>query len=76
MFQNDAAASASPLSALFGSAAPATGLLFQPPPKVPTSTAEQKQKPAEVRGQAGLACKRKTKLPVMQSKAEQRLEGR
>lgn len=34
LFQKKAAASASPLSALFGSAAPATALLFQPPPKV------------------------------------------
>lgn len=39
LFQKNAAASASPLSALFGSAPPATALVFLPPPKVSSSTA-------------------------------------
>lgn len=40
LFQKNAAASASPLSALFASVAPPTALLFQPPPEVSTSTAD------------------------------------
>lgn len=75
LFQKETAASVTPLSALFSSASPATVLVFQPPAEVSASTSPEvkKQKPAEVGGQPGLACKRKNK---MQSKAEQRLEGR
>uniref|UniRef100_H2TU41 RNA binding motif protein 34 n=1 Tax=Takifugu rubripes TaxID=31033 RepID=H2TU41_TAKRU len=75
LFQKDSAASATPLSALFGSAAPATMLVFHPPAEVSASTSPEvkKKKPAEVSGQPGLTCKRKNKI---QSKAEKRLEGR
>ncbi|TNM85640.1 hypothetical protein fugu_007911 [Takifugu bimaculatus] len=75
LFQKDSAASVTPLSALFGSAAPATMLVFHPPAEVSASTSPEvkKKKPAEVSGQPGLTCKRKNKI---QSKAEKRLEGR
>lgn len=75
LFQKDSTASATPLSALFGSAAPAAMLVFHPPAEVSasTSTEVKKKKPAEVSSQQGLTCKRKNKI---QSKAEKRLEGR
>lgn len=75
LFQKDPAASATPLSGLFGSAAPAAVLVFHPPAEVSASTSPEvkKKKPAEVSGQQGFTCKRKNKI---QSKAEKRLEGR
>lgn len=75
LFQKDSAASATPLSALFDSAAPATVLVFHPPAEISASTSPEvkKKKPAEVSDQPGLTCKRKNKI---QSKAEKRLEGR
>lgn len=78
LFQTDATALAAPLSALFGSVAPATAVVLRPPAEISASISPEgkKQKPAEVRGQPGLTCKRKNKMLIMQSKAEQRLEGR
>lgn len=82
LFQTDAADLAAPLSAplsaLFSSVAPATAIVLRPPAEISASISPdvKKQKPAEVRGQPGLTCKRKNKMLIMQSKAEQRLEGR
>uniref|UniRef100_H3C6B3 RRM domain-containing protein n=1 Tax=Tetraodon nigroviridis TaxID=99883 RepID=H3C6B3_TETNG len=89
LLQKNAAASAAPLSALFGSAAPATPPVFRPPPAVspgarrpsasrrarePVQRRTERPAPAEVRGQAG-PCRRKNKLAAMASRAEQQAGG-
>lgn len=72
--QKKSAASGS-LSALFGTAAPAAPLLFQPAPKPVKKSTEQQAETPEVKGQPSQ--KKKKEKPLKEkSEAEQKLENR
>ncbi|XP_036962242.1 RNA-binding protein 34 [Acanthopagrus latus] len=75
LFQKNSAASGSSLSALFGTAAPAAPLRFQPAPKPVQRSTEEKepQKEPEVKGQSS---QKKKKQLKEKSEAEQKLENR
>ncbi|XP_030267219.1 RNA-binding protein 34 isoform X2 [Sparus aurata] len=75
LFQKNSAASGSSLSALFGTAAPAAPLQFQPAPKPVQRSAEEKEleKDPEVKGQSS---QKKKKQLKEKSEAEQKLDNR
>lgn len=73
--QKKSAASGS-LSALFGTAAPAAPLLFQPAPKPVKKSTEQQTETPEVKGQPSQKKKKKEKPLKEKSEAQQKLENR